>query len=188
MDNFMDYIYRDFHIMQQTYATLVSVNNKIQIQTDKYSDNITSRQYMTILAIFHLPEDETTLNNIAKKLGTTKQNIKQIINILEGKGYVQTMPSKQDKRAINVSVTKEGWQVAESYAEKSFELFGDIFNDFSVEEMKILWMLLKKLYRFDGEEQDGFEEDANPSGELTEEQIEMAEAFARRRREKYGSK
>lgn len=57
MDNFMDYIYRDFHIMQQTYATLVSVNNKIQIQTDKYSDNITSRQYMTILAIFHLPED-----------------------------------------------------------------------------------------------------------------------------------
>jgi hypothetical protein len=27
-----------------------------------------------------------------------------------------------------------------------------------LEEMETLWNLLKKLYRFDGEEQDGFEE------------------------------
>ena len=33
-----------------------------------------------------------------------------------------------------------------------------LFHEFSVDELEIFWNLLKKLYRFDGQEQDGFEE------------------------------
>lgn len=53
---------------------------------------------MAMVAIIHLPENETTLNNIAKKLGTTKQSVKQLITNLENKGYVLTVPSQYDKR------------------------------------------------------------------------------------------
>lgn len=37
----------------------------------------------------------------------------------------------------------------------------EIFKDFSAEELEIMWQMLKRLYRFDGEEHDGFEEDSN---------------------------
>jgi Transcriptional regulators len=145
-------------LMQQVYATLFSLTNKLQIKGDEYLEGLTSRQLMTMIAIVHLPENEATLNNIARKLGTSKQNVKQLIANMEKKGYVVTLPSEKDKRSCNVRITEPGKEIALKCAEKGHLFFTDLFKDFSNEELKTLWDLLKKLYRFDGEAQDGFEE------------------------------
>ncbi|MBZ9607141.1 MarR family transcriptional regulator [Clostridium estertheticum] len=178
MDN-----YRDLFLMQQTYATLFSLNNKLQVQGDKYFESLTSRQFMAMIAIIHLPEDGTTLNNIARKLGTTKQSVKQLITIIENKGYVVTMPSQKDRRAVNVKITESGKQVMMECGEKGMNFFADVFKDFTTKEMEILWNLLKKLYSFNGEEQDGFEEDAGFGGEeeLSDDQARALKEFERRR-------
>lgn len=170
MDN-----YKSLFLIQQVYATLFSLTNKLQIKGDEYCEQLTSRQLMAMVAIIHLPENETTLNNIAKKLGTTKQSVKQMITILENKGFVLTTPSQYDKRAVNVKITDAGKAAMMVCAEKSMGFFGKLSKDFSIEEMEILWTLLKKLYRFDGEEQDGFEDDAEfDIGEDTQEIQERA--------------
>lgn len=65
--------------MNQTYATFFTITNKIQIEGYKYFAILTSRQYMTILSTLHLSEEETTLNNIARKMVTSKQNINRIV-------------------------------------------------------------------------------------------------------------
>lgn len=172
---------REYSLMQQTYATLFSLANKLQIQGDKYFGDLTSRQFMAILAVLHLPEDETTLNNIARKLGTSKQNANVLIANIEKKGYVVTLPSVRDKRAINVKVTETGKQVMLECGEKGIVFFTDLFHDFSEEELETLWSLLKKLYRFDGEEQDGFEEEVDKLGVTEDEQIRAIKEFAKRR-------
>ncbi|MGE6629763.1 MarR family winged helix-turn-helix transcriptional regulator [Bacillus sp. NPDC077027] len=154
-------IYRELFLMQQTYATLFSLANKIQVKGDKYLELLTSRQYMAMVAIAHLPEDETTLNNIARKLGTTKQSAKQLISIMEKKGYVNVIPSRKDKRAINVSITQIGIEVLLVVTEKGTFFLEELFKKFSTEELETMWKLLKKLYSFDGQEHDGFEEDGN---------------------------
>ena len=115
---------------------------------------------MAMVAIVHLPEDETSLNNIARNLGITKQSLKQLIMIIENKGYVITAPSQKDKRAVNVKITESGKQVMLECSERGMSFFLELFKDFTTEEMEILWGLLKKLYCFDGEEQDDFEEKA----------------------------
>ncbi len=150
---------RKIFLMQQNYATLFSLANKLQVEGDKYLEELTSRQLMTMIAIAHLKENEATLVNIAKKLGTTKQSLKQLITILENKGCVTTIPSQKDKRAINVKFTALGKRVMQECGEKGMNFFGDLFKEFSNKEMETLWGLLKKLYRFDGQEQDGFEEE-----------------------------
>ena len=101
----------DLFLMNQAYATLFSVTNKLQVKGDQFMQDLTSRQYMAMLAAAHLKEGETTLNNIAKKLGTTKQSVKHLITAIEKKGYVVTVPSEQDKRAVNVKITDIGLQV-----------------------------------------------------------------------------
>lgn len=78
----------------------------------KYLESFTSRQLMTMIAILHLPKGEATLSAIAKKINITKQNIRQIITIMERKGYVVTKPSEKDKRAYNVEITESGQEVA----------------------------------------------------------------------------
>lgn len=176
-------VFRELFLMQQTWSTLYSVTNKLQVKGDQYFEELTSRQIMAMVAIVHLPEDQTTLNNIARKLGTTKQNVKQLITLMEQKGYVETVPSKQDKRAVNVIITESGKEAIMSCAERSLKYFADVFEHFTTEEMEILWSLLKKLYRFDGEEQDGFEENMEYGTEdgFTDSQSAAIEEFKQRR-------
>lgn len=145
-------------LMQQVYATLFSLTNKLQIKGDEQLDGLTSRQLMTMIAIIHLPEDETSLNNIARKLGTSKQNVKQLVANMESKGYVQMLPSQHDGRSYNIKITGSGRQSLLKNGEIGNDMFLDVFKDFTKEDLETLWSLLKKLYRFDGEEMDGFEE------------------------------
>jgi len=92
---------------------------------------------MTVLAMLHLPEEETTIVNIANKLGATKQNVTQLIKSLEKK----------------------------------------------VKELETLWNLLIKLYRFDGAEMDGFEDNVEVPNTLSDEEVRIVlERFSLRRR------
>lgn len=151
-------INKEMFLMQQAYATLFSLTNKIQIVGDKRLEGLTSRQYMAMVALAHLEEDERTINNIARKLGTTKQSAKQLLDIMEKKGYIETVPSTKDKRAVNVKVTEEGGKAIIKCSELGVYFLADLFKDFSSREIEMLWTLLKKLYSFDGQLQDGFEE------------------------------
>ena len=72
-------------LMEQVYATLFSLSNKLQVLGDRYLGKLTSRQLMAMMAIVHLPEGGATLNGIAGKLGTTKQNVRQLVNSIEKK-------------------------------------------------------------------------------------------------------
>lgn len=150
---------RAVFLMQQTYATLFSLANKIQVKGDQCLKYFTGRQMMTLIAIIHLPEGEASLNNIARKLGTTKQSVKQLVSLIEKKGYVRVIPSERDKRAVNVVITESGNRALGEDNRAGMLFFEDLFHGLTVEEMETLWYLLKKLYGFDGEEQDGFEEE-----------------------------
>jgi len=179
----MDYIYefKLLNLMQQTYATLFSTTNKLQIKGDKYLDSLTSRQFMTMMAILHLPENETSVNNVAKKLGTSKQNANTLLASIERKGYITTYKSIRDKRAINVKITDSGKQVMMECNEKGLDFFKDIFARFTAEELETLWGLLKKLYKFDGEKLDGFEENVSEKVEIPDEyQKRLIEGFSKR--------
>ena len=164
----MDYskVLTELHHMQQIYATLFTVTNKLQNMGDTYFETLTLRQYMTMLSIAHLPEDQTTLNNIAAKMETTKQSTQRVVANLESKGYVISKQSKLDKRSINVAITEIGVKVMMDCGEKAVTLMTDIFEDFSAQQLADLWILLKKL-NGQTEEENSFEEDVNHKFENT---------------------
>lgn len=180
-------VIKELFLMQQAYATLFSLTNKVQIAGDNYLEGLTLRQHMTMLAITHLEEDERSINNIARKLGTTKQSVKQLITLIENKGYIKTVPSSKDKRSLNVMVTEEGIKVMVKCSEIGIYFLAALFKDFSSSEIETLWKLLKKLYRYDGEEQDGFEEEGvlEINEDLSELQEKVLKEFERRRNLKH---
>lgn len=146
-------------LMSQTYATLFASMNKIRTLGDQSIGDITSRQLMVFIAIVHLPEDEVTLKNIASKLGATKQSTAQIIENLKKRGYLETVPSKSDGRAVNIKITDMAKPIIEESSRKGWDFFDNLFHEFTTQELEVLWEMLKKLYRFDGEIQNGFEEE-----------------------------
>jgi DNA-binding MarR family transcriptional regulator len=174
---------QELFLMQQAYATLMSASNKLEKQADKYFKKLTARQYMAILAILHLPQEETTVKNIAKKLGTTKQNANQLLTTIEKKGYIAISSSDIDKRAVNIKVTESGLQAMVESAESGTVFMADIFHGFNEKELETLWQLLMKLHCFDGEEFSGFEDDAGQriEGDYSDLQTRALEEFRRRR-------
>ena len=150
-------IAKDLFYAQQTLFTLFSATNKLQIAGDKYLQDMTIRQVLALPSLFHAPEGKATINHIARNMGTTKQNAKQIVDAMARKGYLSVAPSEQDKRALHVSVTPEGEQIFKVCSERLDEFLATIFCNFTTDELEMICLLLQKLYSFDGTGQDNFE-------------------------------
>ena len=147
-------IAKDLFFAQQSLMTLFLVTNKLQMQGDKHLGDLTIRQILAIPALFHAPDGKVTINHIARSMGTTKQSAKQIVDAMKNKGYLSVIPSKQDKRAVNIEITAEGQQAFSKCSERTDEFLADIFCDFTEEELETLCTLLQKLYGYDTEQND----------------------------------
>ena len=141
---------RELCLMQQTYGALMSVAKKLNRQDNVRFDGLTARQCVIILVIMHSPKGESSISNIAKKLGTTKQNISQIIPVLENKGYVSKSVNLKNKRTACVRVTDSGNDAMMQYVGASAAFMSEIFADFTCGELITILRLLEKLYRYDG--------------------------------------
>jgi DNA-binding MarR family transcriptional regulator len=51
------------------------------------------------------------LTELAKRAGTTKQSMAEIIDVLERRGYVERIPDPTDGRAILIRRTPRGWEI-----------------------------------------------------------------------------
>lgn len=175
---------QELHYMQQIYSDMFIVMNKIQSYGDKCMQELTSRQYMAILAILHLPREETTFINISRKLGTTKQNVSTMLNGLEKKGLVKTVPDERDKRSVNVLVTELGMKVVAACSASGILLFEEIFHNFTFAELEVMRTFLKKFRHILGNGRDGFEEQVDSSTEeksFSREELELIQEFSHRR-------
>ena len=148
---------KDLFYAQQTLFTLFSITNKLQMHGDKHLQDITIRQMLAIPALFHAPDGKATINHIARSMGTTKQNAKQIVDAMERKGYVTVSPSEKDKRAVNVTITSVGEQAFRTCSERADVFLANIFHDFTTKDLETFYTLLQKLYSFDGAEQENFD-------------------------------
>jgi DNA-binding MarR family transcriptional regulator len=148
----------DIYLAHQVIGNLFAVTNKIQAFGDKQLIDLTKRQMDIIGALHHLPEDAASVNNIARFIGTTKQSVKQVVDILVKKKYLSTSSSAHDRRAVNVSLTALGKQVALVCSERNDVFIAKVFQEFTNNDLETLLELLSKLYRFDGVEQQKFED------------------------------
>lgn len=142
--------------MQQTYALLFSLINKVQVLADQKIEHVTARQHMTLVAVMQLQNQDASLNNIAQLLGTTKQTANQLIQGLSRKGFVVINEGIKDRRSIHVTLSNKGQEVIALTINNSSLFLANLFHGFDVNEIKNLKEMLERLYRFDGNELKGF--------------------------------
>lgn len=144
--------------LQQVFSTIFYISNKIQTEGDKLDKNVTVRQWMTLLAILHLPEGKANYNQIADMMGCSKQNAKKLVIVLERKGFVTIQKSDTDRRSVCIKVSESCRDILRDYYERGNLYLNDLFKNFDEEEAQTLWKLLKKLTDYDGSHWLGYEE------------------------------
>lgn len=145
------------YYLQQIYSTIFYLSNKIQTEGDKLDDNITVRQWMTLLAILHLPEGRANYNQLADMMGYSKQNAKNLVTVLERKGFVKIGKSDTDHRAVQIQVSESCKTFLRNYYERGNSYIDGIFKDFDENELQALWKLLRKLASYDGSDWLGYD-------------------------------
>ena len=85
---------------------LSAFDNRYQAIADSYFGEITWKQFFAIICI-NLCKEPPTINELADVMGSSHQNVKQILLKLERKGFVQMLVDENDKRKQRIRLTKE---------------------------------------------------------------------------------
>lgn len=153
----MEVTMSNLFLKQQIFTNIFYLSNRFQISANEIDEEITMRQWMTLITIAHLPPNNTSYNRIAEQMGCTKQNAKQLVSKLVEKKFVHLEKNITDPRAVNVVIDESGLIIMKAYFTKANELLSKVFNSLNESELDILWNLLKKLLAEDSKEWIGFE-------------------------------
>ncbi|MGN0160448.1 MAG: MarR family winged helix-turn-helix transcriptional regulator [Lachnospiraceae bacterium] len=106
---------------------LSAFENRFQAVADSFFHEITWKQFFAVICI-NLCKESPTINELAEVMGSSHQNVKQILIKLEKKGFVQMIPDEKDRRKQRIVVTAKCDEFCQNnnaesqvYIEKTFE-------------------------------------------------------------------
>lgn len=123
------------------------VANMLQFISDRSfkEDNLTTKQWMLLATMEKFFEDPPGIKDLARKMGLSHQNVKQLALKLEKSGFVRLIKDEKDKRILRIHVTDKVEEVFGARYEKDKAMIERIFEDFESDEVAVLSRGLYKL-------------------------------------------
>ena len=128
---------------------LSAFDNRYQAAADKYFKEITWKQFFAIICI-NLCKEAPTLNDLSEVMGSSHQNVKQILLKLESKGFVAMMTDEKDKRKQRFIVTdkcRKFMQENDNQNRNSEKIIMSIFEGVDDMSLKITIETIIKMER-----------------------------------------
>lgn len=127
------------------FGLFFAFHNRLQAVGDSFYEEITCKQFF-LLACMNLYQDEApTANELAKTMGCSRQNVKEILNSLEKKQLVRLEIDSKDKRKRRVYLTEQAWLMSDKYREKEINFLKYLFEGVSEEEVDDAYNIISKI-------------------------------------------
>lgn len=120
----------DFDGIESSFFLLGLISafeNRYQAKADKFFEEISWKQFFAIICL-DLYKESPTIKELSEIMGSSHQNVKQILNKLEDKGYVRIDFDKKDKRKQRVLLTEKTRAFCQEHDEGSKRIVGKIFE------------------------------------------------------------
>ena len=85
------------------------------------------------------------MQELAQVMGSSHQNVKQILNKLEQKGFVKVEPDEEDRRKLRISLTEYAALTGEKYRAQEEEFMEGLFDGVTQEEARQAFLILSKM-------------------------------------------
>ncbi len=128
---------------------LSAFDNRYQAAADAFFKEITWKQFFAIICI-NLCKEPPTINELSDVMGSSHQNVKQILLKLEKKGFIAMVPDENDKRKQRIQVTEEAREFLEendNNGEQSRYIIGRIFEGIDEQSLFITIQTIMKMER-----------------------------------------
>ncbi|MBQ3920452.1 MAG: MarR family transcriptional regulator [Oscillospiraceae bacterium] len=137
----------DFEHMDKrliAYVNIFICANRLQAIMDSGLEDITAKQWLAITMIDAFPEPPT-LKQMSELSGVTHQSMRQIVDRLAEKGFIEVVPDKRDKRAIRIVKTELANEIRTKKAGQDQSFVYRLFDCLTEEETAAYCSALAKL-------------------------------------------
>ena len=128
---------------------LSAFDNRYQAAADAFFKEITWKQFFAIICI-NLCKEAPTINELSDVMGSSHQNVKQILLRLEEKSFVSMLADAKDKRKQRISVTDAARAFLEEHdnngAQSSY-IIGRIFEGIDEKSLMTTIQTIMKMER-----------------------------------------
>ena len=137
-----------FQMIDHKYALFglfFAFHNRLQAVGDSFYEEITCKQFFLMACMNLFPDAPPTMNDLAKIMGCSRQNVKQIVNSLEKKGVLDIKSDENDKRKQQIFMTEKAFSTAVKYEQKEAEFLKGLFDGVSVQEVDMAYRIISKM-------------------------------------------
>jgi DNA-binding MarR family transcriptional regulator len=118
------------------FGLMFVLGNKLQAIGDSFYEEITSKQWF-VLIMLNVLEGNPTLNELSEGMGSSHQNVKQLVLKLQDKGYLQLFSDENDRRKTRIRMTEACQTLAEKYNERERQFMKLLYQGIDKEKIRI---------------------------------------------------
>lgn len=127
------------------YGAVFSLANRLQVLGDRRSECVTTKQWFALANIAMMNDYDLNIKELAHIIGTSSQNTKKLVNILEKKNYVILRKDENDSRNIRIALSDEGKKYYKERADKESEYLNKLFEKLNEDQIEEIYNSLRML-------------------------------------------
>lgn len=93
-------------------------------------------------------DEPQKMSQVAKEMSVTTGTLSKTVDSLEKKGYVQRQRSEEDKRVVNIILTKRGVHAYQHHEQFHQDMIAFVLENISDKESKVLQNVLERLMAY----------------------------------------
>ena len=109
--------------------------NRFQTMADNMMKEISWKQFFAIICI-NMCKEPPTINELAEILGSSHQNVKQILLKLEKKDFIKFQEDKDDKRKQRIVLTQKCMKFCQDGNQNSVQIMQKMFQGIPEKDIK----------------------------------------------------
>jgi len=128
---------------------LSAFDNRYQAAADAFFKEITWKQFFAIICI-NLCKEPPTINELSDVMGSSHQNVKQILLKLEKKGFISFVADDKDKRKQRILVTdrcRDFLEENDNNGRQSQYIIGRIFDGVDEKDLTATIQTIMRMER-----------------------------------------
>lgn len=115
---------------------LSAFDNRFQAMADRTMEELSWKQFFAIICI-NMCKEKPTIKELAEIMGSSHQNVKQILLKLEKKGFVNILVDEADKRKQRIELTEYCIDFCNRNDEVSINIMNKMFAGIPEEQLQI---------------------------------------------------
>ncbi|HAF85906.1 MAG TPA: MarR family transcriptional regulator [Sphaerochaeta sp.] len=127
------------------FGSFFTLSNRLQVVGDGLDEQMTLKQWLLIAVLIRSEEEKLSVSELAQRMGSSRQNVMKMAQLLEKQGFLAIEKREDDKRFLEVSVTSRCLEHCKSRESKEEAFIETLFSGFSEEELRKFSQSLAKV-------------------------------------------